>query len=109
MLLNILYNHIYNCVVIWLVNGWKIPIVISNLWLQGWLYMPSGVFCEWLSFATKILIVYFHIYCSVNQYFVTFQSNDESIFSYFKNLLLLTNEFLSINNHILLFIMNLLV
>ncbi len=29
-------------------------------------HMPHGVFCDWLSFATKIVIVYFQISSSVN-------------------------------------------
>jgi hypothetical protein len=46
MLPNILCSHIYSCVVLQLANGWKKIIVASNMQLQGWLYMPCGVFCD---------------------------------------------------------------
>jgi len=46
MLPAILCSRISNHIVLRLINGWKIPIVTSDMQLQGWLYMPHGVFCD---------------------------------------------------------------
>jgi len=44
MLPNILCSCIYSHVVLWLVNGWKILVIVSDMQLKGWLDMPRGVF-----------------------------------------------------------------
>jgi hypothetical protein len=44
MLPNILCSHICSHIVLGLVNGWKILVAASDMWLQGWVYMPRGVF-----------------------------------------------------------------
>jgi len=44
MLPNILCIHICSCIVLWLVNGWNIPIVESDMRLLVWLYTPRRVF-----------------------------------------------------------------
>jgi hypothetical protein len=61
MLPNILCSCICNHIVLWLVNGWKIPAVTNDMQLSVWLDMPCEIFCDWLSFAIKSVIIYFQI------------------------------------------------
>jgi hypothetical protein len=67
MLPNILCSCIFSCIILKLVSGWKIPGITSNMQLLMWLYMPHGVFCDWLFFVTcprwlqDLVIVYFQI------------------------------------------------
>jgi len=46
MLPNILCRCICSCIVLRLVNGWKIHTITSDMWVLMWLYMPHGVFCN---------------------------------------------------------------
>jgi hypothetical protein len=84
MLPNILWSRICSCIVLQLVNGWKILTIVNDMLFLMWLYMPCGIFLtsyllplvqhnynvynrmcplelNFLSFISRIILMFIHM------------------------------------------------